>query len=781
MEENNVTEELTTKDVFISHSWGDKEKYVEPLVTELEAVGVSCWYDLLEVLPGDSLVEKINNGLSNSKIILLCLSENFLKGNWSVKELEAAVGMGVIDSKTQCIIPLFLNSKDLIIKTYPLPFASTAYIEWKDNINDLIMNIIKVKSNLDKLGTKNWIEQANKAYSEKNYANTLLYARKALSYDNKCYEALIYLIAALCNMDKLKEVFDIILKYEDEWDYISNDNIPVEVLDFAQDKISNIIIGDEVSETPFTFAIVSFMGTIHNKDNAWKYLIRLFNKEKFEFHQDSLVRAIIFMGREYALDWIENTASKTRNSKVKEGIITMLNSFINTNPEYKNRILRIIKPYLNDSHEDIRELTLVPYYFFAQDGSERIVKALKDRAPMVRGMAFELLSGMYNMSIKETWESVENYDNREKDPLLTEELVVKLLNDPDPDVIEVVLNAIEDEAIELPSGIEINNITIPEDDEVRCSKVSLLGKKLNNVNINDIIDFAINDPSEFVRKEAVYVLKNSDLSIDNKTLETLYYGETIHEVKEEIGELVIDKGGVSFGEIYFQILDSQIDSSFSSYTSEKSFKKILDTKDKELINKAIQLCKDYNKIDIITKNIDSLLGSADIEQTISIANLCLNNNIAIDKALLVAGSIDQIPIERIKKFNNHESYITRVNSYRAEENRLKDRNGLKKIYDLLVSIKPLIKKNNFDAQWGTLSAIDGIFEFGSKDESIKLLKEFYRLATKEKDSSFPIRAAWERLKILGVNIAHKVYSKSEPTIPSPWPDRNGPFYRKIST
>ncbi len=96
---------------------------------------------------------------------------------------------------------------------------------------------------------------------------------------------------------------------------------------------------------------------------------------------------------------------------------------------------------LDDDHEDVRAKALIPYYFYADDGSYRVIKALDDRAPIVRGYAFGLLSGQAAVEFeKDSWESKEVA--RETDALLTAEVVSRLLNDPDEIVFEVVTEAI---------------------------------------------------------------------------------------------------------------------------------------------------------------------------------------------------------------------------------------------------------------------------------------------------------------------------------------------------
>jgi hypothetical protein len=53
-------------DIFVSYSSNDRKK-VSRLVTELRAEGANLWFDDEQMLPGDDLVEKMKEGISQSK------------------------------------------------------------------------------------------------------------------------------------------------------------------------------------------------------------------------------------------------------------------------------------------------------------------------------------------------------------------------------------------------------------------------------------------------------------------------------------------------------------------------------------------------------------------------------------------------------------------------------------------------------------------------------------------------------------------------------------------
>jgi hypothetical protein len=65
-------------DVFISHASEDKNDLVRPLADALQNKGLSVWYDEFTLRIGDSLRQKIDQGLSRSRVGLVVLSPSFI-------------------------------------------------------------------------------------------------------------------------------------------------------------------------------------------------------------------------------------------------------------------------------------------------------------------------------------------------------------------------------------------------------------------------------------------------------------------------------------------------------------------------------------------------------------------------------------------------------------------------------------------------------------------------------------------------------------------------------
>jgi len=77
--------------VFISHASEDKDRFVLAFAERLRASGVDVWLDRWEMLPGDSLVDKIfEEGLRNAAAVIVVLSNNSVNKPWVREEINAA-------------------------------------------------------------------------------------------------------------------------------------------------------------------------------------------------------------------------------------------------------------------------------------------------------------------------------------------------------------------------------------------------------------------------------------------------------------------------------------------------------------------------------------------------------------------------------------------------------------------------------------------------------------------------------------------------------------------
>ncbi|HTX77120.1 MAG TPA: toll/interleukin-1 receptor domain-containing protein, partial [Terracidiphilus sp.] len=92
---------------FISHSTRDKP-FVRRLAADLVAHGVKVWLDEQRLLVGDSVPEKIAQGLAESDLFLIVVSANSVESQWVKKELSSAL-VHEIERRKVTVLPIRID------------------------------------------------------------------------------------------------------------------------------------------------------------------------------------------------------------------------------------------------------------------------------------------------------------------------------------------------------------------------------------------------------------------------------------------------------------------------------------------------------------------------------------------------------------------------------------------------------------------------------------------------------------------------------------------------
>jgi hypothetical protein len=124
--------------VFISHASEDKGRFVIPFAMALRAHGVDAWVDRWEMLPGDSLVDKIfEEGLKNAAAVVIVLSSISVKKPWVREELNAAF-VNKINRGTK-LIPVVIDACEV-----PEALKSVVWETVKDlnNIGECVGRVV---------------------------------------------------------------------------------------------------------------------------------------------------------------------------------------------------------------------------------------------------------------------------------------------------------------------------------------------------------------------------------------------------------------------------------------------------------------------------------------------------------------------------------------------------------------------------------------------------------------------------------------------------------------
>jgi len=104
--------------VFLSHSRRDAE-VARRLHARLDAEGISTWLDQKELLPGDSLIGKIQQAIAEFDYLAVLLSPASVTSSWVTTEVQAALNQEIEHRRVKvipilvesCQVPLFLRDK----------------------------------------------------------------------------------------------------------------------------------------------------------------------------------------------------------------------------------------------------------------------------------------------------------------------------------------------------------------------------------------------------------------------------------------------------------------------------------------------------------------------------------------------------------------------------------------------------------------------------------------------------------------------------------------------
>lgn len=102
---------LHMSSVFLSHNSADK-KFVRRLAADLRLAGHVVWIDEAEINIGDSLIEKIREGIDEVEYVAVVLSRASIQSEWVRRELDIASNRE-IEEKRIVVLPLLLEDVEM--------------------------------------------------------------------------------------------------------------------------------------------------------------------------------------------------------------------------------------------------------------------------------------------------------------------------------------------------------------------------------------------------------------------------------------------------------------------------------------------------------------------------------------------------------------------------------------------------------------------------------------------------------------------------------------------
>jgi hypothetical protein len=140
-------------DVFLSHSSKDKD-IVRDVAERLRADGLRVWFDEWEIKPGDSIPSKVDDGLEQSRVLVLCMSAHAFGSDWASLESYTYRFRDPLN-KERCFIPLRLDDEPIknslaqfLYINWVLEGSETEYMKLLDACRPPKSNILPFKGTL---------------------------------------------------------------------------------------------------------------------------------------------------------------------------------------------------------------------------------------------------------------------------------------------------------------------------------------------------------------------------------------------------------------------------------------------------------------------------------------------------------------------------------------------------------------------------------------------------------------------------------------------------------
>lgn len=128
-------------DVFISHASEDKKDVAQPLADVLVLHGLKVWLDASELRVGDSLREKIDQGLAESRYGIVILSPAFFAKDWPKRELNALVAREVMGRKV--ILPIWHGVDQQFVASYSPILADKLATTTQSGLGEVAKQLVR--------------------------------------------------------------------------------------------------------------------------------------------------------------------------------------------------------------------------------------------------------------------------------------------------------------------------------------------------------------------------------------------------------------------------------------------------------------------------------------------------------------------------------------------------------------------------------------------------------------------------------------------------------------
>ena len=124
--------------VFISHR-GSDTNLAEQLANEIINAGHQVWLDEWNIGLGDSIIERMNEGLTGSSYVIICYSTTGVTSSWMGREWMSALAQQ-LNGKNVKILPIMLTGGEPPAILADLKYADLTQ-DWDKGVRELLLAI----------------------------------------------------------------------------------------------------------------------------------------------------------------------------------------------------------------------------------------------------------------------------------------------------------------------------------------------------------------------------------------------------------------------------------------------------------------------------------------------------------------------------------------------------------------------------------------------------------------------------------------------------------------
>lgn len=168
-------------DAFISYSSEDRDAIIIPFLEASKKHNINTWCDIHEITWGDSIVEKIQDGMRDATFIIVFITQSYLNKSWPLKELKASLAkqlsggpqvlpvlLGVSIDEVNYHFPFLSDIKHLSLASYDPTISSPIWfvdqiidaLEQKGKKQSVLTSNTETGDNVDE-STKNNLTEIN--------------------------------------------------------------------------------------------------------------------------------------------------------------------------------------------------------------------------------------------------------------------------------------------------------------------------------------------------------------------------------------------------------------------------------------------------------------------------------------------------------------------------------------------------------------------------------------------------------------------------------------------